>query len=338
MACFNPIHGFKGENGQFTQNKARSNSGIPLTIPCRKCIGCRLDHAQEWATRLVHELQYHDKAMFITLTYNPENYERINGSLELRDWQLFMKKLRKRFAPQRVQFYMAGEYGKIDMMTGLSKPNHEKVTAVPFTPTIGRPHFHAIIFGVEYDDLVEKFVNKHKQGVYTSKKLESDWGNGFASIGKVTLHSCGYVARYVTKKITGDLANDHYTRKKVDENGVLLESIPVTPEFSTMSRGNRLRPENGIGYRWIKEFFSDVFPHDRVVLQRPGQQPKIVKVPRYYDYLLEKSDPELLERVKKARRKKASRSAKDNTPERLRQKLHCKEKQTEVLTRGYLYD
>ena len=188
---------------------------------------------------------------------------------------LFMKRLRERIAPKRVKFYMAAEYGKIDMVTGLSEPVHKKrFPLAPFNPTIGRPHFHAIIFGHEYDDLKELFRNKHGDTVYTSGKLASDWGKGHASIGAVTEHSCGYVARYVTKKITGDQSEDHYTRKKVDQDGILLESTPVKAEFSTMSRGNRQSPQNGIGHQWIERYLSDVFPHDRVVLQRPGRPPR----------------------------------------------------------------
>ena len=97
MPCYSPIHGYKGLNGQFTQNHAKSPTGLKMTIPCTKCIGCRLEHSRQWATRMVHELKYHEDAVFITLTYNDKHLPE-NGSLNLTDWQEFMVKLRNHFA------------------------------------------------------------------------------------------------------------------------------------------------------------------------------------------------------------------------------------------------
>ena len=41
-----------------------------LDIPCGQCSGCRMDYARQWANRLMLELENHDSAYFVTLTYN----------------------------------------------------------------------------------------------------------------------------------------------------------------------------------------------------------------------------------------------------------------------------
>ena len=40
-----------------------------ISLPCGQCIGCRLQKSREWANRLMLELKGHDKAIFLTLTY-----------------------------------------------------------------------------------------------------------------------------------------------------------------------------------------------------------------------------------------------------------------------------
>ena len=67
---------------------------------------------------------------------------------------------------------------------------------------LGRPHYHAIIFGVTF---VDKKLWSIRRGnnLYRSATLEKLWPYGFSSIGTVNFETAAYVARYVTKKITG---------------------------------------------------------------------------------------------------------------------------------------
>ena len=136
-----------------------------VTVPCGKCIGCRLEYSRQWANRCMLELQYHDSSYFVTLTYNEEHVPRSYygnpetgealPSLTLckRDFQLFMKRLRKRFSDDTIRFFMCGEYG----------------------PTTFRPHYHAILFGLHLDDLVP--FSRSEQGFqyYTSESLQACW-------------------------------------------------------------------------------------------------------------------------------------------------------------------
>ena len=200
---------------------------------------------------------------------------------------------------------MCGEYGNVYDNSGK-----------PIPGLLGRPHFHAIIFGYDFPD--RTFWKNSKTGfpIYNSKLLESTWGEGFATTQNFTVEAAAYVARYVTKKITGDQADRHY--EKVDpETG---EIYKVLPEYTNMS----LRP--GIGADWLKQYHSDIFPKDFVTHQ--GVR---FRAPRYYDKLFEAIRPDQMEEIKEKRKEHARRNA--QTPERLAAMEQCKLKKAETLQR-----
>lgn len=168
----------------------------------------------------------HKENCFVTLTYDDAHY---HPSLNYRDFQLFMYRLRRRLGPTR--FFMCGEYGDLN----------------------GRPHFHAILFGRTFQN--DGMVSS---AVWRSASLEALWTSGLSSVGNVSMESAAYVARYACKKVTGARADAHYTR--VDPFSG--EVVRVVPEFGHMS----LKP--GIGYSWFQKFWQEVYvPRDGVVLQ-----------------------------------------------------------------------
>lgn len=247
-----------------------------LTLPCGQCIGCRLERARQWAVRCVHEAQLHEHNQFVTLTYSDEALPD-DGGLRYRHFQLFMKRVRKRFGP--VRFFMCGEYGE----------------------KLSRPHYHACVFGLYLPD---RQVWSVREGVtlYRSPALEALWKYGFVTVGDVTFESANYVARYVTKKITGKASVEHYRR--VD--AVTGEVVSVSPEFVRMS----LRP--GIGAEWIRKYKSDVYTVDTVHLRGSSMKP-----PRYYDKFLKGTDDDAAAELEAARYRKSLLSAEDSSPERL---------------------
>lgn len=136
--------------------------------------------------RCVHEAQLHDHSWFLTLTYSDDRLP-AGGSLHYRDFQLFMKRLRKRFRPAKLRFFMCGEYGE----------------------QLSRPHYHAAVFGLDLRDL-EVWSVRQGNTLYRSPTLERLWPFGFVTVGAVTFESAAYIARYVVKKITGKRADEHY--------------------------------------------------------------------------------------------------------------------------------
>lgn len=186
-----------------------------IEVPCGKCIGCRLAKSKDWANRCMFELQYHDSSYFVTLTYDNEHVhhsEFINDdgvvtdilTCKKKDFQLFMKRLRKAFPHQNIRYFACTEYGE----------------------TTARPHCHAILFGLKLDDLRPIKISELGDTLYTSDKLLSIWQNGLVSIGEVTWESCAYVARYVTKKQYGQNA-EMYERYNIEPESCLMSLKPA---------------------------------------------------------------------------------------------------------------
>lgn len=280
MPCYYPISAFRTVDGSIVFNELRKHDIVStLSLPCAQCVGCRLERSRQWAIRCIHEASLHDDNCFITLTYNDDNLPPDN-SLNYRHFQLFMKRLRFCFPFQKIRFYMAGEYGE----------------------QFGRPHFHACIFGLNFDDKV--LLRKSPSGsmLYRSSVLEELWTYGYSSIGDVTFESAAYVARYIMKKITGNNSATHY--EGVDTS--TGEVITRTPEFNKMS----LKP--GVGAGWYGLYKSDVYPHDYVVIKG-----KKLKPPKYYDKLFKLDNPFEWDEILFSRETTAKLHVQDQTLERL---------------------
>lgn len=287
MACFHPLKAWQSKSalsdGRLTfKEPSDRDTHYPLMVPCGQCIGCRLERLRQWAMRCMHESQMHEDSCFVTLTYSEENIPD-GGTLVYRHFQLFMKRLRKLY-PQ-IRFYMCGEYGE----------------------TFKRPHYHACLFGVRFEDRELYKVSSSGYRLYTSKLLDKLWKKGLCSIGDVTFESAAYVARYVMKKVNGDLADEHYQRFNVYTG----EIFHVEPEFANMSRGGRYGP-GGIGKTWFDRFNRDIYPQDFVVVNG-----KKVKPPKYYDRLYSELDAESCDYVGFLRGERAMEFRENSTPERL---------------------
>lgn len=168
-----------------------------MSVPCGRCLGCKSRRGQEWAARVLHELRNHDAAIFATLTYAPEHLPS-SGELVPRDLSLFLKRLRQAMARRRgrspdirghrLRYLACGEYGDIG----------------------GRPHYHAILFGVGFNDEQTATAT-----LKTSPTLTRLWGKGTVNYGEVTAASAAYVAGYTIKKIG---------RTHCDADGVVMEA------------------------------------------------------------------------------------------------------------------
>lgn len=251
-------------------NSNQANTGIPIEIPCQQCTACKLERSRQWAMRCMHEAQTHEENMFVTLTYDEQNVP-TDQSLHKEHLQLFHKRLHNRLLRERnrgIRYYACGEYGDQNQ----------------------RPHYHSLIFGYRFKDLQFYKYSKSGAPIYTSKMLQELWPDGMAPIGDVTFESAAYVARYVTKKITGEQAADHYQGR--------------LPEFCVMSR----RP--GIGLGWLQKHQEQTYDHDTVTFRGREMRP-----PKYYDNKLEQLDRPTYTIIKTNRRRKRRYSA-DNSPDR----------------------
>lgn len=235
-------------------------------VRCGQCVGCRTDHAREWAIRCVHEAQLHDGNSFVTLTYRDEDLPP-DGALRKSDFQNFMKALRRRRG--KVRFLASGEYGEL-----------------------GRPHFHAILFGESFARDRYHWRELKGRPFYRSPLLEACWPHGFSSLSDFSYRTAEYVARYVMKKVKSD--HESLKREKVDTETGEVTEYSVPPPFAMMS----LKP--GLGHDWLVKYRGDVYPHD-FVLMPDEKGAKKMPVPRYYDSVLERVDPVMHWRVTQER-------------------------------------
>ena len=150
-----------------------------LLVPCGKCLSCRIAKRREWQLRMLHELACHDDAVFVTMTYD-DNHLPENSSLSVSDLQKFFKRLRKELKKigRSIRYYACGEYGD----------------------RFGRPHYHAIIYGLSLRP-EDKMV------------IRAKWPMGLVHFGTAEPNSIGYVAQYIDKKFTGDMAKQEYDDK-----------------------------------------------------------------------------------------------------------------------------
>lgn len=168
--------------------------------PCGQCLFCRINQRREWVSRLLLETACHESNQFITLTYNEQELPKqlipgrpttaaLNrhpaigaqpGTLSKTDLQRFFKRLRK---IGTFRYYAVGEYGE----------------------KLGRPHYHALLFGSDFTD----------------EELSAAWKHGHVHQGEVTAASIQYCVEYLIKY-----------RTKRDE----LLDLRREPEFGVMSR------------------------------------------------------------------------------------------------------
>lgn len=270
MACTKPLSGWYAKQPNVATGKypvtftfAEADTSRPIDIACGRCIACRIDRGAQWGQRIMHEARMYDENWFVTLTYDDQELPRTpTGLPTLRpiDMVNFMKRLRRRQEREnghRFRFYQAGEYGEVT----------------------GRPHHHAILFGIHLSDIepVSARAGAHAR-YFRSMQVEDAWNHGAVILGGVTPETANYVASYVTKKITGEMAAEHYQGR--------------TPEYATMSR----RP--GIGRAFLERYLSDMYPSDEIAIVGTD---RTRKPPRYYDDTLKKLDQELHEEVTEAR-------------------------------------
>lgn len=203
--CRTEYYDFKRSDGTYEENRFSDEVRVRRfsEFRCGYCIGCQLDHAKEWAGRIIAEAATSTSAYFVTFTYDddhlykvPVNVDEETGevleelpSVSVRDWQLFMKRLRKSqskyFGNDNIRYFVGAEYGSKTF----------------------RPHYHAILFNLILPDpLGSSGALKHKLNfagdpIFRCDYLSYLWKNGFITIAPVNEKTAGYVVRYTLKKI-----------------------------------------------------------------------------------------------------------------------------------------
>lgn len=228
MACYKPLIAYRLASGDLSFSE-RGEVVEQLSLPCGKCIGCKLDRGKEWAVRCTHEARMHEFNCFVTLTYDDDHLP-CHGFLRHRDFQLFMKRLRKTFSDIKIRYLMCGEYGE----------------------TMKRAHYHAILFGLDFYD--RKPFNRGKSGMlnYTSEILTNIWQNGHCTVSPFSPCAAGYIARYNTKSL-----DDSFYRVVDETTGELLFAPKEYLKAST---------HPGLGALFFDKYQDEIVNSDSVIL------------------------------------------------------------------------
>lgn len=155
-------------------NPQTNKSGVMYA--CGKCTDCHNKYIQHWVFRLqMQQKQTHD-CIFLTLTYDYSHIPFYKGKFTLhkKDYQDFLKRLRKALPYRKIKYVLCGEYGE----------------------NKGRPHYHAIIFDVTQRDF---------------NTINQAWGKGQIHLGTVTPASIAYTFKYAVK---GDIKQRDWRQKK----------------------------------------------------------------------------------------------------------------------------
>lgn len=177
MMCSNPYMGRQGVFG------------------CGQCMPCRVNTRRTWLHRIILEASLYKDNAFVTLTYSdyhlPRSYEKAYETHELspayasldpshlRNW---LKRFRKALAPLPLRFFAIGEYGD---------QTH-------------RPHYHAMLFNYPPCSRVEgtRYKGDEITCCENCARIHHTWGLGRIFVGSCSMESAGYIAGYVTKKMT----------------------------------------------------------------------------------------------------------------------------------------
>lgn len=168
------------------------NYGI-TEFECGWCPECLRKKANRWVPRAYYESKEHKSNIMICLTYDQYIHDSKTGRIvgervaddmcvNVRDIQLFIKRVRKKYG-KGIKYLCGAEYGA-----------HTH-----------RPHYHIILFGVDFGDY--RVYKKSKRGnlIYRSAELEKLWKNGICTVDSLNVN--GAVSRYCTKYCAKDRSN-----------------------------------------------------------------------------------------------------------------------------------
>lgn len=161
---------------------------------CGQCLPCRINRRRIWSHRICLESLCHTENCFLTLTYTDQMLPRLTGSptgeglgtLEPKDLQDWLKRLREAISPLKLRFYAVGEYGDVTF----------------------RPHYHVCLFG--FASCVRGRTLRHfatgerlwEECCPRCRLVGNTWKKGLVDLGELNPSTASYCAEYTVKKMT----------------------------------------------------------------------------------------------------------------------------------------
>lgn len=156
-----------------------------ISVPCGKCPACDLNRVDDWTLRAKHETDYSYNAWFVTLTYSDENLP-VNSqgqpTLSKRDYQLFLKRLRKHASQLDIRYHFLPD-------NGLKCGKMRFMVSGEYSPHNQRPHYHFLIWNIPVEP------NYAFQSV--EDLISKSWEKGIFKIGVMKPGAANYTVSYI---------------------------------------------------------------------------------------------------------------------------------------------
>lgn len=268
-----------------------------IAVPCGQCETCRIEKANDWATRITNESEiWNNKGLFLNISYNnkhlPWTKDKKLSTLKRKDLQDFKKRLRKyaynhclpikewinpytKKKERPIRTFECGEYGYGGTRASIG----------------GNPHYHMIILNWVIDDLIfDKISKKSGFPIYKSKTLNKIWGKGHIEIGYVTYESASYVARYTMKKNgLAKIKREYYDAEVMDEKTGEFKMKRKFRNVKGIQESEFISMSQGIGREWFVNNIESIKKNDCIII-KSNKGALMKKVPRYYRKIWQKID------------------------------------------------
>lgn len=272
----------KGKASRFRLYKELEREGFTVRtnlVRCRKCKSCLTLAAKELGMRMVHELQNHKEACWLTLTYNDKYCDVtkdptyfISLLKQIKELKTFINNTQDSTSREKAKVLLKElkskknqitrnpnvlDYDQIqDFLKNLRNHIHRKYNRKirfsvvgEYGSKNGRMHWHMFIYGWQPDDIVKtqrdrsSYENKNSKCT-TSPFLSKLWRRGFVNVD-VGLSSAAafYTANYCLKKINSDQ----------DRKPIFRHSL-------------------GLGQQWLLSNLKKILTNDLISFNRPIRQ------------------------------------------------------------------
>lgn len=262
----------------------RFHDGRELLCPCGHCYECIAVHRSTWTARNLIEHLHSASSYFVTLTYSDDYIWKLPYADSLgyfapdrSHYQLFLKRLRKRYGPG-VRYFLCHEYGF-----------HFK-----------RPHYHVILYFPYFVDL-------------KCRDIYDFWTYGIVSVDRLTQARMHYTSKYLNKsyrKVNRKVA------EYFSEHGSDFEALDTAQKsFIRYNSFLRMSTRPFIGYQLLEDasmvdyirksafenscypplsVLGQVFPIPRIYVKKIFTDEERILLSRdacdnYFDDLLDKS-------------------------------------------------
>lgn len=186
-------------------------------VPCGRCILCKNKQRLNWSQKNALEIgETSCLPLFVTLTYNDANYQDLNHKEQVREMQLFFKRLRKAYQDTPIKYFLCSEYGKEN----------------------NRLHYHLLIHNVPVElreiECIDKYNNVWAPKFYWY--IKDAWQKGNINVKSAKSSKVvNYITKYMSKQLGIKLQSQNLGKNFLLNFEQYIKDNPNIEKFSFQS-------------------------------------------------------------------------------------------------------